>query len=308
MSKVSVIIPTYNSSKYLRHAIASVLAQTYQHIEEVIVVDDGSTDGTGEMVKSIWPKVQPKVRYIYQPNQGPAPARNNGLRAAQGDYVAFLDADDIWEPLKLQIQIQRLKSSPEAGFVYCDNFFVDDNGGEIPNYVRKVKLVEGDVLLELFMDFFLITSGVVIKRACAEKIGYFDEKLLVGEDYEYFLRLAQAFPAAVVREKLYKRRVHARSLSRQDYSLDARNDIQTLLRFVKLNPDFAQHHQAQIRRRLGDYYYDFAYRLLNEGRNGLALVNTLRGLRYQLSQRNIKNLVFCLVPYGVRRSLKSHVR
>ena len=305
MSKVSVIIATYNSAAYLKEAIDSVLAQEYKNFE-IIVVDDGSTDRTKQLVEGLQAHNSQRIQYVYQQNQGPAPARNSGIKHADGRYIAFLDADDIWLPDKLSKQMPCFAQRPQTGFVYCDNIFVDENNRPIENYIRKIKLLEGSILLELFNDFFIITSGIVLKRECIDAIGLFDEKLLVGEDYEFFLRLAKNYQAGVVRERLFRRRVHAQSLSRQDYALDACNDINTLIVFLKNNPAFYQQHRAQVSSRIADYYFDFAYRLLDEGKNFLAFQNLISALRYKRSLRIFKNFLMCCLPYQYRKKIKGN--
>lgn len=303
MKNVSVIIAAYNNAVYLKEAVESVLNQTYRDLE-VIVVDDGSTDNTRGLIEGLQAGHPDIIRYIYQENQGPAPARNTGIRAAQGKFIAFLDADDIWLTEKLARQMECFARDSNIGFVYCDNIFVDENNAAMENYVRKVRLVEGDILLELFSDFFMITSGVILKRECIEKIGLFDEKLLVGEDYEYFLRLASRYKAGVVKEKLFRRRVHAKSLSRQDYILDARNDINTLEFFLRNNPEFRMKYGKLAQARIAGYYFDFAYRLLEDGKNFSAFRNLTAALRYQRSPRILKSLIMCFVPYSLRKVIK----
>lgn len=305
MKSVSVIIATYNSAAYLKEAVDSVLNQTYQDLE-VVIVDDGSTDKTRSLVEGLQSQHPRRIQYIYQENQGPAPARNAGMRSAQGQYIAFLDADDIWLPDKLTRQMECFARDQAVGFVYCDNIFVDENNTVIENYVRKVRLVEGDILWDLFQDFFIITSGVVFKKECIERIGFFDEKLLVGEDYEYFLRLAAQYKAGVVKERLFRRRVHAKSLSRQDYILDARNDIQTLEFFLRSNPAFRQEHGRKAKARIAGYCFDLAYRLLENGKNFAAFKVLLSALRYERSLRIVKNILMCCVPHHLRRTLKKN--
>ncbi|MBN1870656.1 MAG: glycosyltransferase family 2 protein, partial [Candidatus Omnitrophica bacterium] len=295
MNNISVIIAAYNNASYLKEAINSVLNQTYKDFE-VIVVDDGSTDNTRALVESMQSVHPGMIQYIYQQNQGPAPARNAGIRAAQGKYIAFLDADDIWLPDKLARQMECFQRDPETGFVYCDNIFVDENNSAIDNYVRKIRLVEGDILLELFKDFFIITSGVILKKECVEKIGLFNEKLLVGEDYEYFLRLAGRYKAGVVKEKLFRRRVHANSLSRQDYLLDAKNELLILSLYSRDNLSYYSQHKKSIKNRLAEINFSLAYRLLENGRNILAFYYLFVSLTYKISLGTVKNLFLCFAP------------
>jgi len=140
MPLVSVVIPTYNCP-FLSEAIKSALTQTYENIE-IIIVDDGSTDKTRETVE----RYHSKVQYIYQENEGVSSARNNGIRASHGDYIAFLDADDVWLPDKLKEQISVFYDKKDIGFVYCDNYYVNEELVPISNYPRHIRLLEGDIL------------------------------------------------------------------------------------------------------------------------------------------------------------------
>jgi glycosyltransferase involved in cell wall biosynthesis len=265
---VSVVIPTYNCAPRLLRALRSVAAQTYRDVE-IVVIDDGSTDNTAESVAAWTARSGANVRYVRQTNAGPAAARNHGMRLASGDAIAFLDADDEWRADKLEKQMPLLKGN--VGLVYCSNSFVDSDGKPLTNYVRRVELHRGDILLPLFCDLFLLTSAVVISKAAYEAVGEFDEQLAVGEDYEFFLRLARKFHADYSPEELLIRCVRPDSLSRLDYAKDARNDIATLSKFLRDNPDFAQRHRAAIADRLARYRYDFGYRLLAENRRDEAL-------------------------------------
>jgi len=295
MRKVSVVIPTYNCGARLLHALQSVAAQSYALDDiEVLVIDDGSTDDTAERVARFAADSRLQLRYARQHNAGPAAARNHGLRLARGDAIAFLDADDAWQPAKLALQMPRL--APPVGLVYCDNVFVDADGRVLPDYVRRIGLHRGDILLDLFCDFFLLTSAVVLTRAVVVAAGGFDERLGVGEDYEFFLRVAQRCHADYVDAKLLVRCVRPDSLSRRDYALDARVDLATLSAFVRANPDFARRHRAAIKRRVARYRYDFAWRLLADNRRGEAAVELLRSLRERASLAAARTLARTLLP------------
>lgn len=265
---VSVVIPTYNCAPRLVRALRSVAAQTFRDVE-IVVVDDGSTDDTADRVAAWTAQSGADVRYVRQTNAGPAAARNHGMRLARGDAIAFLDADDEWRADKLHKQVPLLTNT--VGLVYCASSFVDSNATPLTHYVRSIALHRGDILLPLFCDFFLLTSAVVISKAAYDAVGGFDEELEVGEDYEFFLRIARRFHADYVAEELLIRCVRPDSLSRLDYAKDARNDLATLTKFLGDNPDFARANRAAIARRLARYRYDFAYRLLSEHRHEEAI-------------------------------------
>ena len=295
MRMLSVIIPTWNCAARVVRALHSVAAQTCALEDlETLVVDDGSTDDTAERVAMFAAQSPLHVRYVRQGNAGPAAARNHGLRLAHGDVIAFLDADDEWRPAKLARQMPLLSST--VGLVYCDTTFVDAQGHELCDYVRRIGMHRGDITLALFCDFFLLTSAVVMTRAAIDAAGPFSEHLGVGEDYEFFLRAARHCHADCVDERLLVRCVRADSLSRRDYALDARVDLATLQGFVRDNPEFARSHRRAVNQRLARYRYDFAWRLLADRRRGAAAIELLRSLRSRASLPALRALARTLVP------------
>lgn len=297
MVAVSVLIPTYNCAGLLERAIRSVAAQTVAAscAIEVVVVDDGSGDDTAQRVGGLQRSLPIPIRYLRQDNAGPAAARNRALEHAGGELVAFLDADDRWAPTKLEAQLP-LFARDAVGLVYCDVAFVDAGGNPIADYGRRIRIVEGDIVLPLFLDFFLLTSAVVMRRSLAEREHGFRSDLPVGEDYDFFLRVLRHCEAGVVAEKLLLRTVRPDSLSRQDFALDARVDLETLRRFVRENPDFAAAHARRISGRLAAYHGDFAYSLIAQGRRRAALAQSLASLRESPNLPALKTLLRSLLP------------
>src|SRR6478672_2666674 len=139
MTRVSVIMPVYNGAAFVSRAIDSVLRQTVRDLE-LIVVDDGSTDDTREVVTAI---TDSRLRYIHQQNRGPSVARNNGIRAASAEWIAFLDSDDYWLPTKLEAQLARAREVPDAGVIYCGAKYLDPSG----NFIADLRaVVEGAIV------------------------------------------------------------------------------------------------------------------------------------------------------------------
>jgi len=295
---VSVVIPTYNCP-FLSEAINSVLTQTYENIE-IIIIDDGSTDKTRVIVE----KYHTKVQYIYQENQGVSSARNNGIRASHGDYIAFLDADDVWLPAKLKNQIDIFNENDNIGFVYCDNYFVNESLRPLSNYSRKIPLFEGDILINFLLDYFIITSGLVVKRECFSSIGYFSREYIVDEDFEFFLRLVQKYSGGVVKNKLFLRRIYSMSLSRQDFQRNAAYDIQILEEFISKNQNFYKENRKILNRRLADLYFLFGYRYLIRNKNLHAFIQFLHALKCNPQIKIIKNILLCFIPKYCRKYLK----
>ena len=210
MSKlISVIIPTYNCGAFIKEALDSVFVQTFTDYE-VIVVDDGSTDNTRGVVD----RFGEKVRYIYQENKGVSAARNTGIKNAQGRFIAFLDADDIWLPKKLELQMKAMSESDSIGIVACGLFCIrgkDNIEKEVipKNYPNKNQLIQ-----ELCCDpdvFFGAGSSVLVRRECFQKLGLFDENLHAAEDWDMCLRIAKSYDVRSVQLPLLEYRARAGS-------------------------------------------------------------------------------------------------
>jgi len=208
---VTVIIPTYNRAHLLNRAIRSVLSQTFQDWE-LIVVDDGSTDNTEEIVKGF---SDSRLHYIrHKVNCGAPAARNTGIKMAQGDYIAFLDSDDEWLPEKLEKQLKIFENSEdEVGVVYTGAVFIDEETGKVR---IKKPWAKGKIFLEeLAFNPVGSTSRVMVKRECFDKCGGFDEEMESNEDWEIWIRLAEHYNFNYVEEPLVRYFEHKDSLSAQ---------------------------------------------------------------------------------------------
>jgi len=203
--RITALIPTYNSERYIREAVESVLGQTYP-IHEVLVIDDGSTDRTQDLLA----RYGDRISYISQPNAGPPAARNRGLALATGDLIALLDSDDLWAPTKTERQMDYFKRHPECGLVYSDMKTFDDTGiiEESVKISRHLQLPSGWVFAELFSETLFQTSAVLVRKKCLDTIGGFDTCLRMGDDYELFLRVARHFELGYVDEPLVFYRQH----------------------------------------------------------------------------------------------------
>lgn len=209
MPIVSVIIPTYNNKKLLVEAIDSVLSQSLTDLE-LLVVDDGSNDGTEDAVKSIGDS---RIRYFYKDNQGVSSARNIGIQHAEGDYAAFLDSDDLYLPGYLEVMVSALKNNPDYGVVYASATIKHPDGTIIDR--RKEKLCQsGWITKNLFLRFFVYCQASVIRRHLIKSL-LFDEDLTMAEDQDFFLRLSLLTKFLYVPAGQVMRRVQIDSLSRE---------------------------------------------------------------------------------------------
>jgi glycosyltransferase involved in cell wall biosynthesis len=209
MAKVSVVIPAYNSIAYLPETVESVLKQTFTDFE-VLIIDDGSSDQTVEWASQI---TDPRVKLMKQKNQGSSGARNTGIAHAQGEYVALLDADDIWEPTKLEKQVLRLEGNPAVGLV--DTWAVLANEQGKPTGKVFGSPTEDDVWQRLveFKTVCCCGSTSLIRRCCFETVGVFNQNLHFLEDLDMFIRIAAHYSFAVVKEPLIRYRQHPNNKS-----------------------------------------------------------------------------------------------
>jgi len=206
---VSVVIATYNMANYLPLAVRSVLTQTYKNLE-LLVVDDGSTDDTLESIKPLLN--DPRVRYITQENKGQAAAKNFGIRESNGEYIAFLDADDLWVPEKLDLQIPLFLSSKTLGVVYAKLLYIDETGnklGKVDNY----GLYRGKICNPLFIRNFIRFGTTVVKRECFEHLGTFKENIRMGIDYDLWLRFSTQYEFDYVNRPLLYYRIWSGQMS-----------------------------------------------------------------------------------------------
>lgn len=185
---VSIVIATYNMAAYVPLAVKSVLDQIYKNIE-VIIVDDGSTDDTRDALKTYLS--DPRVRYFFQENKGQAAAKNYGVRESQGEYVAFLDGDDMWDPEKLDLQIPLLLQSEAVGLVYSRVLYIDETGKELR--VADNELFRGRVSGPLLIRNFIGFGTCVVKKECFDRLGGFEERIHMGIDYELWLRFSTRY-------------------------------------------------------------------------------------------------------------------
>jgi glycosyltransferase involved in cell wall biosynthesis len=210
MPKVSVIIPTHNRAHFLRGAIFSILNQTFQDVE-IIVVDDASTDNTSEVVAAFNDE---RIRFLrHDTNKGGSAARNTGILASTCDYIAFLDDDDEWLPDKLRKQMEILRASPpEVGVVYTGCVDVNRTTGKVNG--QQIPTKRGNLSKKLLVANCVGgASSVLLKRKCLQKVGLFDESLPCSQDYDLWIRISNEFLFECVPEPLFKYHIHENKIS-----------------------------------------------------------------------------------------------
>ena len=231
---VSVIIPTHNSAAFIGQALQGVLAQTYRGYE-VIVIDDGSTDDTQEVLRQFGSQ----IRYLYQDNQGPAAARNAGIRLAQGEFVCLLDADDTWAPNKLALQTRFMAGHGDVGLLFGDAEEGDETTIQKRSILATMRFgaeIQSQTPLQepfrkLVVENFIPTSTVMIRKSCFVTSGLFDEDLPNAEDRDMWLRLSAHFAISCLPQVLAKKRTHSANISaRTEIALRSRIKVWTKAR------------------------------------------------------------------------------
>jgi glycosyltransferase involved in cell wall biosynthesis len=297
---VSVVIPTYNSAALVTQAVDSVLAQTVRPAE-ILVVDDGSRDDTRQRLAAYGDRVVPVV----QENQGVAAARNHGVRRARGDVVAFLDADDVWHPRKLERQLDVLARRPDLGMLGTDVFDWPADAFPVAGDEPAAPL---DVIpwRRLVVKNYFTTSAVVVRRPLLERVGEFDRRLQGPEDHDLWLRLARVAGAANLRAPLTGYRSVVGSLSKQ--AVRMQEGMERILH--KLDEGRAWQGAWLLRRKAYSYlHYSCAYMHGAGGDQPAALRNLLRSFAwYPLPYRRDEVRMALARPRMLARLLRRGLR
>jgi len=253
---VSVVIPSFNHAKYVVEAVDSVLAQTNCRVE-VIVVDDGSSDNTREVLASYGDR----IRYIYQENKGLPGARNTGIKAATGEWVAVLDSDDYWHPQKTERQLQAAEQHPEADIIGSPSGDLELPAEIPPNPPTRWLGVR---------DFLLVAptsaSSTMIRRRCFDEVGLFDETLRSAEDRDMWLRLAARFKVLQVVMSCWHYRVHPGQMSHNAKRMYD-NFLKVLVKFFTEHPD-----QSSLKPMAFGFLYQDAAVCYSDAGNRLAAI------------------------------------
>jgi GT2 family glycosyltransferase len=341
---VSVIVPTFNRAYCLADAVNSVLAQTHRNVE-LIIIDDGSTDDTAQLVASRWGH-ETRVKYFQQANQGVTAARNQGINRATGDFIALLDSDDRWKPWKLQAQIAAMVRRPDIGMVWTDMEAVDPQGviahpaylkimysnyrrftdaqlfsaayslAQIvpnpPDAIRGGILHTGSIYSQMFMGNLVHTSTVLLRRSRLDAIKGFNESLkLSGEDYDFHLRTCREGPVGFIDLSSIQYQVGMPDrLTHRKYRVHAfANCLTTITLAYQRDRDRVDLSPSLIRRRFAEVNAWLGEALLDEGRRSEAAKALGKSLAMQPWQpRTARLLALALLPAAVGDSVRSLYR
>ena len=339
---VSIIVPTYNRAYCIGRTINSVISQSYQNYE-IIIIDDGSTDNTHEYLKNEYAN-EGRIRYIRQDNGGVSSARNRGLREAKGKYIALLDSDDVWMPWKLEAQVAILEALSDVGMVWTDMEAIGKHG-EITDkrYIRKMydayrwyenddlfseshflseympsasatisnaRLYIGNIYSKMIMGNLVHTSTVLIRDTRLEKVKGFDETLEhSGEDYDFHLRTCREGPVAYldISSIQYQREMEDR-LTRPELSFHmAKNFLTTIENAFERDREIISLPADMEKSLWFNAHQWIGAAALNTGDNRLARQHLMKSLRYNFWQpRTIALLLLAIPPAGITMRLRNY--
>jgi glycosyltransferase involved in cell wall biosynthesis len=297
---VSAIIPTYNRSELVMRAVQSVLNQTYSNIE-VIVVDDASTDDTHERLAVF----SDRIHYVLIPHQAKAggPARNVGIEASRGDYLAFLDSDDEWLPDKIAKQVAVL-DNPDIHVVYCDAVYLDDDG----NILRlQRERYRGNILSHLFADNIISgsASAVMLRRSCFAKVSLFRTDLVTRDDWDLWIRLAFHFSFDFVPEPLVRIHIGANNIQSTYGAAVLARSLSELYEGLLTNPETREYVLRHWRECQSAISYFVGGNLYWDGDLSAARRAFLRSVRWSpIQKRAYIQLIKTFLPPGLVSGLK----
>ncbi|HTJ54113.1 MAG TPA: glycosyltransferase [Nitrosospira sp.] len=299
---VSVIIPSYNCELYIAETLESILDQTFKDIE-IIVVDDGSTDKTRQIVTSYGAP----VRLVTQANAGVCAARNRGIREAAGQYICLMDHDDYWLPDKLAWQLEQMQRHPEVALVYSTfAWWNPDPNGVFPdprNYKDDSSCAvideefSGWIYHLLLLDCWVLTSSALIRAEVFDKCGSFDESLPYSEDWDLWLRIAREYSFIKLKKALTLYRQHPRQGNRTPRNIDYRTELlsRAVARWGLCSPDGRCITRRQFRETISRYHMEFGIRHLVAGNVRIANHSFLKS--WLASPARLKRLAY--IPAGL---------
>lgn len=297
MPTVDIIIPAYNAAKYLPDALDSVAAQEFDDWQ-IVLVDDGSTDNTAEVIAPYRERFGAKMTYVRQTNRGLPAARNTAIRNSSSEYLALLDADDVWLPCRLAESVRALREHPNAGVAYGGITLIDSEGRPGQSFLGDEKNANPKIATEIYTrEIHLPCPTVTFRRRCVEQVGLFDESMRATEDRDMWLRIAQRWDAIFVPKVLACYRVSPNAMSQNSERM-----LTAQLQFIAKH--FGSPGCGRIARRkaLARAYKHHAEGLNRQGHRWKALVSSLRSLAlYPFSTENVRtpsSLLFDWIAAG----------
>jgi glycosyltransferase involved in cell wall biosynthesis len=270
---ISIITPTYNRADFIEEAVQSVLDQTYQNFEHLIV-DDGSTDNTREILSPFL--ADRRLRYFYQENQGQSVARNLAIEHARGEFVCFLDSDNIWLPIHLASQLAAFQETPEVDIVYGDGITIDEQGNELRR--KNIKRHSGYIAFQMLKDNCVGMNMTMARRKCFDEMGGMSGKRRVADDYDLWLKFSSRYRFRYVPRYLAYYRVMEDQISSNKVARFETNE--SIIRDFRHNYPEALT-EAQFDEAFAFFYSRKARWLARSGHKGLAIRNIATALKYR---------------------------
>jgi glycosyltransferase involved in cell wall biosynthesis len=305
---VSVVVAAYNHEKYVRTLLESILAQTFQDFE-VVIIDDGSSDSTGDIIEEYARKYQDKIRFVRQENKGLVDTVNLAFRMSRGKYIAPVGSDDVWLPEKLAKQVQKFDEDPSLSLVYTDLNIIDEKGNVTSRYSRSVKPYWGQITNQFFVSNFISGIVVMYKRELFEKYGYWDPRYKIASDYEFSLRVSPYIKVGYIDEVLALYRVHKNSSSLGNEATGIEG-LEVRKRFVASHPNLVGKNAVRLAYAKSYFRIGEAYSIKNDRKSAIkyyanaccynplslqgyaGLVFTLLGFNYYNFKQVIKRRIF----------------
>lgn len=300
VQKVSVILPCYNGARWIGKAIQSVLAQTFEDLE-LVIVDDGSTDNSRDTIASYLS--DGRVRYIFQENRGFSGANNTGIKESKGELIGFIGQDDLWTPNKLKVQVEYMDKYKNIDLVHSDLYHIDSNGRIIKRRNPKVPktVSHKENVKELFLGNFICIQTAIVRRICFEDVGLFDEKMVAFSDHDLWLRMAGNLNIGYIKKPLVKKRYHRNRLTEARREATIKDEFLIIKKAVSQYPFLKKH----MRNALSKRYYVWGLFLLDQGEKKDSRGKLLKAVKYD--PYNFKALVAYAAPtlYKLITNLKA---
>ena len=299
MDRVSAIMPVYNRERYLDVAIESVLNQTYQNME-LIIVDDGSTDRSLAIARNYRSLYPEKIRIVTQENQGPSKARNSAIRIANGNLCAFIDSDDLWSPDKIELQVKMLQRHDDASFIYT-GYYVVNEGGDVIRECLPDEGMKGFIHDKLWTVENTISGGtLLVPTHKLIAVGGFDEGLRGAENLDLRIKLSKLGKVYYVNSCLYYYRKHAANLTSELTAMD-----ESRLKLIAKHFSTDSRYDASLYRNvMSEYYHTIGVSNFSRFRLRSALPYFCKAVALSpLKYKNYERLLRCCLGVRINKIL-----
>ena len=279
MNTVSVIMPCFNHAQFVAASVNSVLRQTH-HALELIITEDRSLDNSWEVISQLAARDSRIKAIRHERNEGLSKSRNDAMRAATGDFIAFCDSDDLWEPDKLEIQLRLFAQNPTCSVVYCDTIIVDEHGAltgqRFSDLFPPPKAASGWLFHDLVLRNFINIQSVVMRKECLQHMGLFDETIEWIQDWWYWVRLSRHYQFFYSEQPLARYRIHSASTNSVHWRSYCLNRLEVFGRILREYSDLTPRAKADIN-------YEMGVDLCSLGRNERALSFLWQAVKLSMS-------------------------